>query len=895
VSIALLDDCYWQEHIMETVMVGHSPWVSYLLKQGVIDRWLVSGEEQTVNRALWLLRTVAEHVSDQVTETLTPFVDKGGDWSGRVLSTICRNEVDDSELMFELRLQLAKSGYVKDFVDWKSLCVRYPLRAIRLIEAVLSTWKIDDEDTSARRKGRLETWYDQDLEALNSAVKQHPVETWDLLMSHLERLTNVQTENYDPGLERWRDSLVHHYETDIARGVVELVILAGRTLAAKQPDELTVRTCPLEKSISPVVQDIIMAVYTDLPASHADTGITWLLDDTARFRLGYGYTEPEWMPAVGFIKALSPYCSEELFHSLEETIVHYHAPEEKRDAEYYLKGWRKGYFDHYWGKTQYFLLPALDAERIRPATAALIQVLKRKFVRYPKERFLRGGNSSGGLVGSKLDPNLEKISDSAWLRIVSTEKVTEENNHKWIQATPDSVLETSIYQFATSLAWIAKRFPERFGQLALRFPDNVHQRYVAAILDGFCKKQPEVEVPESEKDSWQPARVETIEAVLGKYRAGDDRETAMSVCRLIAERADENWTDKTIARLVDYARNHPDLEIGKLNVYCDRSCDDATIEILFQNTINCVRGVAARAIRQLLWERNDRLEQVRPGIESLIRDPHPAVRMAAIEAVEPVLNIDKELAVRWFCDACRDDLRVAASPRAVRFFNYTIPSHFDQVGPIIQQMANSPLEDVAQEGAGQVMARWLFHGFFEKEFAKCCRGSVPQRKGIAKVAVYFLDDRKYSKESWELLFQLLNDPDKEVRDELRRIFRNKDLLVDPEHEAFIKEYIKSQAFADDPDHFVWSLKEFAGSLISIAEVIFSVCEEFSIILKEPSRDIGSRYPHMASEMSSVLLRLYEQAQGERNRQIVVRCLDIWDLLFENRVGGVINLTRSIEK
>ena len=401
-------------------------------------------------------------------------------------------------------------------------------------------------------------------------------------------------------------------------------------------------------------------------------------------------------------------------------------------------------------------------------------------------------------------------------------------------------------------------------------------------------------MPEPEKASWQPARLETIEAVLEKYQADDDRETAMSFCRLVAERADENWSDKTIARLVHYAQDHPDLEPGKLNVYCDKNSDEATVEILFQNTINCVRGVAASAIGQLLWERNDRLEQVRPGIESLVRDPHPAIRMAAIEAVEPVLNIDKDQAVSWFCEACRDDLRVAASPRALRFFNYPVPSHIDQVGPIIQQMVSSPLDDVAVQGARQVTARWLFHGFFEKEFAECRKGAVPQRKGVANIAASLLHDRIYSPKCQVLLRQFMKDPEKEVRDELRGMFRNSDLFAHPEHEAFIKAYIKSQAFADDPAHFVWGLKEFTGSLVTVAEAILAVCKEFSTTLKERTRDVGT-YPYMASEMLSVLLRLYEQAQVERSRQIADQCLDIWDLLFENRVGRTLELTRAIER
>jgi hypothetical protein len=500
--LSLINNDYWQDHIQETVFLGHHPWVQYLLNSRIISEWLSSSEEREVNRGLWLLRSVAEHIPDQVTEILVPLVNKSGEWPNRVLNTICRMESDDSYQMFELRLQLARNGHVNDFVDWKSLSTKYPLRSVRLIEAVVSTWHMDDEDKSPNRKGRIERLYNEDLEALYNAVETDPVQTWDILMPHVERLTNIQTEHYDPRLEKWREGYSYHHETDIARGVVELLILAGQTLASEQPEELTRRIVPLEKSISPVVQEIIIAAYTNLPASHADTGISWLLADPTRFRLGSGYKEPEWMPAVRLIKALSPCCSEELFRQLEQAIIQYHAPEEKQDAEYYLKLWRKGYFGHYWGKTQYFLLPALDAKRIRPTAADLIRVLERKFEHYPKERFLRGGTSSGGWVGSKLDPNLKKISDQAWLRIVESKKVTEQDNNKWIQADSDHVLATSIHQFASSLARIAKRFPERFGRLALRFPDNVHPRYVSAILDGFGKKQPGEEVPESEKGTW---------------------------------------------------------------------------------------------------------------------------------------------------------------------------------------------------------------------------------------------------------------------------------------------------------------------------------------------------------------------------------------------------------
>ncbi len=138
--LGLLDDPYWRDHVLETVLLGHHPWVSYLLEAGIISKWLESEDEQEINRSLWLLRSVAEHIPDPVTEILAQFVNKGGDWPARILNAICWKEADDSDRMFELRLQLAGLGHVKDFIDWKSLCARHPLRAVRLIEAVLSTW-----------------------------------------------------------------------------------------------------------------------------------------------------------------------------------------------------------------------------------------------------------------------------------------------------------------------------------------------------------------------------------------------------------------------------------------------------------------------------------------------------------------------------------------------------------------------------------------------------------------------------------------------------------------------------------------------------------------------------------------------------------------------------------
>ncbi len=887
---------YWQDHIIETIFWGSQNHFQFLSGKGVIKAWLDSGDEKSIGSALGLLRSVAGKNPDDVTTALEPYVDRGGEWPERVLGSLSWNVQDDSERMFLLRLKLIRLGVVREFVDWKFLCSRYPLRAIQVIEAVLSGWQVEDGEREVKRRNRIEHWYGQDFESLTKVANNHPGDTWMLLMPHIVRLTAFEENLSDQWQKQWRKP---HDESDretgIARGVVELVVIAGKKLAQENTEFLVEQAGLLGGNTSPVNREILVEIFCELPADYADIGIVWLLGDSGGLGAISSYYEPKWQPASILVSRLSPFCSDELFANLEKAIIEYHSPDEKRKAEYALKGWNTGYFRHYWGEAQYFLLPVLARERIKPSTTALIQVLRRKFANYSEEHFVSIGRSRGGWIGSKLDQSFKRLSDKTWLRVIQGEKVGSGDSHKWIQESPDRVLATSISQFAGSMQSAAQIQPDRFSRLALQFPLNVDPAYVTAVLRACAHTKPDVNLSEEEKSSWRLASIEVVEDVLRRFSSEVDREFASSFCALISTRADETWSTDTLERLVDYAQNHPDLETEKLNIACDKTSKEATVKDLHQNAINCVRGQAAGSIGRLLWEHEDLLEELRPGIEALVRDPHPAVRMAAVEMLLPVLNIEEGKAVEWFVVACEDDPRVAASPRAVAFFNHTVPDYVDQLGPIIKNMVSSPRSDVAKEGAREVAARWIFYGIFENELRACQTGSVSQRQGVASVASQLLRKSSYYESCKSLISPLLNDPNKEVRDKLRGLFRETDFYSDPHKELFIAEYLNSTTFADDPDLFVWGIKDVPGSVLFMAGTIFRMFDAFCTTLRECSRDTQTGLPHAISEAVPILLRLYEQALAEENIETSSRCLDIWDVLFENRVGIARDLTIAIEE
>ncbi|MEO6164363.1 MAG: hypothetical protein ABIP88_09505, partial [Candidatus Binatia bacterium] len=175
----------------------------------------------------------------------------------------------------------------------------------------------------------------------------------------------------------------------------------------------------------------------------------------------------------------------------------------------------------------------------------------------------------------------------------------------------------------------------------------------------------------------------------------------------------------------------------------------------------------------------------------------------------------------------------------------------------------------------------------------CRNGPSPQRKGVAQVAALLVHEAIHSQRCRELLIPLLDDPEKEVRAELAGLYGRKSLKDGAFDKELLQPYIKSKAFSDHPSQLVYSLEEISGSLIPFAEIIFTICEVFSTTLQKQSRDYTADTPHIVSKICSLVLRLYEQSQGVGDSGVSQRCLDIWDMLFENKVGITRELTAAI--
>jgi hypothetical protein len=445
------------------------------------------------------------------------------------------------------------------------------------------------------------------------------------------------------------------------------------------------------------------------------------------------------------------------------------------------------------------------------------------------------------------------------------------------------------------LETVAKRFPERFGRLALRFPPDVHPSYKAAIIEGLKQKEP-TSVPEAEKAAWRPAPVDLIDEILAAFGPRECSEYAQRFCWMMHDRADERWSTSALAQLAELATTHEDPAPTELSTRTESGGFDveyASVANLEQHALNCVRGVASLAIGQLLWNHSDLLDDFRSVIYRLCEDSHQVVRIAALDSLTPVLNIDRGFAIDGFCLAASDDLRVAASRRGVYFFNCGMQSHHQQLSELIRQMLDSDDADIACEGASEVCARWVFNGDFEVELERCLHGAVPQRKGLALVASSLVQKDECFEKCSRVIKVLWDDPDPDVRASLWQSGHMEDLFRSQKGRELMRLFTQSIAFRDEPGHLVWSLSEYGGSLLPFADVLLSMADQFVGPLRDATRDISQGVTAGLSRFMPMLLRLYEQAEDEENVDVVTRCLDAFDLMFERRVGIVHEISRVL--
>ena len=878
---------------------GNGLFVKHLSDSQYIGKWLNSGNEVEINRALELLSSVSVETPDTVLREMEPFVGRSENWNKRVHKALCWNIEDDSDAMFDVRKRLLADNVVAPFINWHTLSKKHPKRVIELVELLLDHYRQDiaaqylTRPKSSKMFAHRDKWSQSDLESISEANAADP----ELTISKLLSIIHEYSEDSDDAAKNWlerNDLGLSDTISCITRGVRSMVQNAAQQLASEGSASLISVVTPFLTKDSLLANHINAKILLNLSTDHADLVTTWILDSPAN-RLSCGNTnvEPRWLLPAKLVEKFSPHCSEHLLKSLESSILNQQATCDIESIKWKLDVRSRGYYPSFWGEPQYFILPRLPASKISNQSHELLKVLKRRFESYRNEDFYNARRGRGGYVVSPLsDPNA--LSNNAWSRLILSSQNLNKVN-KSIKYGEDTILESSVEQFARSFDQAVKNQPTRFAELALTLPSKIDHKYIRAFYWGLSENDPK-HVDERFREEWNPCPPELVEAVVNHF----GRSTCVSaLIRMLDSRYSENgtWSVETRELIINIAKNAENPSSNKLSVVKNgesSDADDANPDSLESTALNCDRGIAFRKLGDLFWDNEELSLELRHLVQDAIDDPHPAVNVVALRMVLPIFRYDDDFASSTFLSLCEKDIRASVARGSHYFFNngFEGPRQEEYI-KLVFTMLESNYKSVRKEGATQVVARWYFNDLFGGQLLDVLNGEEIAREGAATVVAQFAKDSKFQTNRNKLLevFELLvSDESKDVRRVLAGSVRHAGFWEGALSSQLFSIYVKSKAALHDLYGLFNTIDKHIENLLEYQTELFSLINN---ITENVDENAGMHIRESA--LVNVLQRLYDQATEDEDQEGINLCLDIWDKLLYSNIYSATTATRGLDK
>ncbi len=409
------------------------------------------------------------------------------------------------------------------------------------------------------------------------------------------------------------------------------------------------------------------------------------------------------------------------------------------------------------------------------------------------------------------------------------------------------------HELAGVLEKCAKDEPERFAQLVLRFPRATHPCYLWRVL--YALKSSPI-AADLKLDAVRCAFREGTEASL---RAGLD---------VLGEVQDARLPEDLI-ECIRIAARHSNPENAFLGE------EWPTSSSMLNHGVNTVRGRAAEAMGDLIKSDERYLSDFSEALEELVSDPSLAVRSVVAAALFSVARYDEPMALRLMDNLLEADDRLLGTAYVFDFIRAGLREHYRHFSPVIGRMLHSSWDEAKKQGGMLACLARLYHQDVDFLAEEALAGEEQCRLGACAVAKSNIL-RPHSREWCETaLLRLFNDDSKTVREEAARCFWHhwhapETPLTDYEH--FIRGFLESPAFADEPTFLLHALEE---TKRRVPDMTLDVCEAFISRCSDEARDIRTSMAADEHIIGKLVFTAYAQLQTE---DLQLRALQVIDLM-----------------
>lgn len=868
IQIFIISNCEnetYGSHIINNVIFSRPKYIRLLRQYGILDKWFNNPQKKDIVFNL-LISMSPDYQIDDITFIETYAFHLQED-DNKFSKCFLHDINQDTDELFELRMKFYNRypQMANTYLDFKSMLKNCEIRTIRLLAFLLEN-KIKSHEKNIYRYE--EEFFGEDSEILID----NGMEVVNLLLPYIPAEKDESLCYSD-----WSGR--YFYKRGLERTCIQIIKKANAAIIALKPETFLERYNEFMGKGLDLYNEIILDGLYRLPEIYCDGVIKYLCNDFDNniFDKTSGNVD-ELFLTKQILGKHSKYCSEDIFAMLEKAVLNYLSPRAKNIYQHRIDYNREKngniVYWSFWGDLQKEILEALPNNRLSGHAKDLILVLNRKF---PNEATLyKKSNGHSGWVKSPIDG--KKLNNRKWLEILTNKKLKYKSHSRW-KEVPGGFIENSIEEFSNSFRNAVSEEPKRMIKLVIFHNEEILDTYIDSLFSGVAYSNALDSVP-----------IELLESMILKYPYDYTSYRANYICSLIENRKNTKWSQKTLDILKDIAINHKNPEIGKPNVTNNEDKEMRSFDMLQSNSINCVRGNAAQAIAQILWNDSSLFSQFKDTIEKLTLDENPAVKLASLFALWPSYNIERDWASDKIINLYEQDYRLAGYHDTKNMLFLLYPKYRERVLKVIKKCYESEDKELIKMGAYCLSEMFILKNEFTDIMNSVDTMSKAQAETVLHMIIIYFNKDDYNSLAKKMILKFKTSTlDLELP--ISRLFYGN--LIDLERDkVFLIEIMNSGLSRRTVHAFVHYLEEESKSVVDYKDVILSM--SYYLLKNGCIKDEGIW--GIEDEISKLVIGLYDETSGSslsEIKNIAKECLDIWDLMFEKQIGPIRSLSQKL--
>lgn len=839
-------------YLMDNTIFGKKQYISILMAHGILEHWYLKIEKKDI--VFNLLHSIAPNFDNKIISFIKKYAFKNMNDDNQFMRCFIHDITEESEEMFELRMRFYEIYPNYIFIDITQLMKHFEKRIVQLISFCLKN-KIETHNIY------LSSYEELDLD--NNFFIENTEYILNELLPYIpkESPLNIKYSN-------WNEK--HINKSGIERTTVKLVKKATIELINKFPQNFWTYYKPYLGKGYHIFNEIILASLSNMPSKYSNQIIDYLIIDFDKNIFDYtSGAEDQLGLTEEILKIHGNTCTKERLSILEDKIYKYISPYAiewyKQRIEQNKTKKSPPVYSSFWGDLQYKLLQCLPEKKISKKTKNLLNVLHRRFYKIPL-RYSNTNIHSGWITSPVSGKNISK---AQWLQIITNSKLKKQKRPKLVEVK-DIFIESSSEAYARDFETVVQQNPQEMIEIILENKKSVLPIFIDSLFLG---------IELSEK--LEIIDFTILEKLFLEFPCDMKNYRASYFCGIIKKLKNVSWSPEIIQQLMNISLNHFNPELSSNIANQKVSC-----QTLRNNALNSVKGRAAMAIGHLLQENKEFFSQFKDIIEKMLTDKNPEVCFAAMYALYPSYNINKEWAEKNILHLYESDIRTLSFFNSNKILFHLYYTYKEKVIKIVENCFESEDQELIEIGGHAICEFYIHFKEFEKIVLSVEDKSEYQIKSILEMAILYLDISEYKEIAQKIILTYKNT-DIDLQFPLSKIF-NKNYIDSIHDKEFLKELMESMVSRKLVRAFINYLEENINSIILYKDIILQLCEN---ILQMKLEDLKQEWG-LENHISKLIISLYDKTINIDN-QTSDKCMDLWDIMFEKQLGSVREISKKL--